>query len=87
MAPGENSMPSQSIQTDLRDFVQFASQRVQRGDECSSLEELVKEWRNDTEYAEAVADVSQGIEDDAAGKAQPIEDAFSEVRRKLGISS
>ncbi len=80
-------MPSQSIQTELLDFVQFASQRVERGDECSSLEELVRQWRSDTEYAEAVADVRQGIEDDAVGKAQSIEDAFDEVRRKLGINS
>ncbi len=77
----------QSIQTELLDFVQFASQRVQSGDESSSLEELVKQWRRDHEYAAAVADVRQGMEDDAAGKAQPIDDAFADMRRKLGISS
>ena len=59
----------QSIQNELLDFVQFASQRVQSCDESSSLEELVKQWRSDHKYAATVADVRQGIEDDAADKA------------------
>ena len=80
-------MSTQSIQTELRDFVQFASQRVKRGDECSSLEELVKQWRCDSEYAGAVADVRHGMEADAAGKVQPVDEAFAEVRNKLGLKS
>ena len=39
-----------------------------------------------SEYAEAVADVRQGIADEAACKAQPLSDAFAEVRRQLGIA-
>ena len=77
----------QSIQTELLDFVQFASQRVQSGDEATSLEELVKEWRSDYEYAEGIADVRQGIEEDDAGKAQPIEGVFANLREKLGINT
>lgn len=78
-------MQTQSIQSELRDFVQFASRRVESGDDRSSLEELVKQWREAAEYNEAVADVRQGIIDDAQGKAQPLADAFADVRRKLGI--
>lgn len=79
-------MPTRSIQTELRDFVQFASQRVTRGEQCSSLEELVQQWRSDSEYAAAVADVKHGMKADAAGKAQPVHEAFAEVRNELGIT-
>ncbi len=79
-------MQTQSIQSELRDFVQFASRRVEGGDDRLSLEELVRQWRLGTECAEAVADVQQGILDDAEGKAQPLSDAFADVRRKLGIA-
>ena len=79
-------MQTQSIQSELRDFVQFASRRVESGDDRSSLEELVTQWRQGIEYAETVADVRQGIIDDAQGKAQPLADAFADVRKKLGIA-
>lgn len=79
-------MQTNSIQSELRDFVQFASRRVEGGDDRLSLEELVRQWRQDAEYNEAVADVRQGIIDDAQGKAQPLADAFVDVRRKLGIA-
>jgi hypothetical protein len=79
-------MQTQSIQSELRDFVQFASIRVQSGDNELSVEELVRQWRQTTEYAQAVADVSQGVSDAAQGKAQPISEAFADVRKKLGIS-
>jgi len=79
-------MQTQSIQSELRDFVQFASIRVQSGDNELSVEELVRQWRQTTEYAQAVADVSQGVSDAAQGKAQPISEAFAGVRKKLGIS-
>lgn len=51
-----------------------------------SLEELVRQWRLGTEYAEAVADLQQGIIDDAERKAQTIANAFAEIRSKLGIA-
>lgn len=79
-------MQTQSIQSELRDFVQFASRRVEGGDDRLSLEELVRQWRLGTEYAEAVADVQQGILDDAEGKAHPLSDAFADIRRKLGLA-
>jgi len=79
-------MQTQSIQSELRDFVQFASSRVQTGDDGLSVEELVRQWRQTTEYAQAVEDVRQGTTDAAQGKAQPISEAFADVRQKLGIA-
>lgn len=79
-------MQTQSIQSELRDFVQFASNRVESGEDRLSVEELVRQWRQTSEFAQAVADVRQGIADAAQGNAQPISDAFADVRRKLGIT-
>jgi hypothetical protein len=79
-------MQTQSIQSELRDFVQFTSRRLEGGDDRLSLEELVRQWRQGTEFAEVVADVQQGIRDEAEGKAQPLWDAFADVRRKLEIA-
>lgn len=79
-------MQTQSIQSELRDFVQFATRLVECGNNHLSLEELVRQWRLSTEYAEAVADVQQGTIDDAERKAQTSADAFAEIRSKLGIA-
>lgn len=79
-------MQTQSLQTELRDFVQFASTRVETGDDGISLEELVRQWQQATEYAQAVSDVRQGITDAAKGLAKPISDVFLDVRQKLEIA-
>ena len=79
-------MQTQSIPSELRDFVQFASRLFENVDDGLSLEELVRQWRQDAEYNKAVADVRQGIFDDAKGKAKPLADAFANLRLKLGIA-
>ena len=79
-------MSSPSIKNELQDFVQFATRRVEHGEGGESVEDLVQLWRNETEYAEAVEDVHQGLMDDADGRAEPIADAFATIRRQLGIA-
>ena len=69
-----------------QEFVRFASRHVEQGADVSSVEELVNQRRQNSEYAEAVADVRQGILDEAACKSQPLTDAFAELRNKLGIA-
>ena len=86
MKHGENKMTSNSIQSELQEFVQFASSRVGQGEVFSSVEELVRRWRQNSEYAEVVDDVRQGIEDEASGKSKPLSEVLVEVRRKLGIT-
>jgi len=86
MTLGENQMTTNSIQSELQEFVRFASSRVGQGEDFSSVEELVRRWRQNSEYAEAVDDVRQGIEDEASGKSKPLSEVFVEVRRKLGIT-
>ena len=79
-------MSSPSIKHELHDFVQFATRHVEHGEACESVENLVQLWRNETEYAEAVEDVHQGLRDDADGRAEPVTDAFANIRRQLGIA-
>ena len=79
-------MQIQSIQSELQDFVQFASRRVASGDDSLSLEDLVRQWRLGAEYAETLADVQQGLIDESQATAQPLADAFVDIRRKLGIA-
>ena len=79
-------MTSNSIQSELQEFGQFASSCVGQGEVFSSVEELVRRWRQNSEYAEVVDDVRQGIEDEASGKSKPLSEVFVEVRRKLGIT-
>lgn len=79
-------MTTNSIQSELQDFVRFASSRVGQGEVFSSVEELVRRWRQNSEYAEVVDDVRQGIEDEASGKSKSLSEVFVEVRRKLGIT-
>ena len=86
MTLGENQMTTNSIQSELQEFVRFASSGVGQGEDFSSVEELVRRWRQNSEYAEAVDDVRQGIEDEASGKPKPLSEVFVEVRRKLGIT-
>jgi hypothetical protein len=83
---GEYQMPSHSIKTDLQDFVQFAMRRIGCGDCGASVEDLVQQWRSDSEFAATVSDVRQGLMDDAGGRAESATDAFAEVRRQLGIA-
>ena len=64
-------MPNHSIKTDLQDFVQFATHRIERGDSSESVEALVQQWRTDVEFSQTVADIRQGLADKAAGLAEP----------------
>ena len=79
-------MQSQSIQSELRDFLQYASDRITSGGERLSIEELLKQWRQSSEFDQSVEDVRQGVIDAGQGKAVPISVAFSDVRKKLGIA-
>lgn len=79
-------MPGEAILSDLQDFVRFATTRIERGKSGESIEDLVREWRNDSEFAETVADVRQGFVDHAAGRAESVESVFADIRRQLGIA-
>jgi hypothetical protein len=71
---------------ELASFHQFASEKLDHGGTDSTLEDLLRLWRQEQEYAKTVEDIREGIEDYAAGKAEPLAKAFRDIRRDLGLA-
>jgi|GEM_PF-1784986 len=71
---------------------QFVKEQIAEGTYANRSEllqaavELFKE-SIDRETAEVVAAVEQGLEDHRNGKSQPLDEAFSDIRKSLGLSS
>ena len=78
-------MSSQTIQVEFQEFVQFATRRIERGEAGETVEDLVQQWRVGVDYAQTVADIRQGITDEACGRAVSVSEAFANVRRQVGI--
>lgn len=70
---------------ELASFTHFAQQKLSEGEAELSLEECVRLWRLQTERQATLEDIQQGRADLAAGLAQPLADAFNDVRRQLGL--
>lgn len=70
---------------ELEDFARFAADRLRHGDNVPSLEECLRQWRADCEFQETVADVRQSLDDCASGRTKPLDQAFDDVRRRLGL--
>lgn len=70
---------------ELDDFVIFARDQLAADDSKASLEDCVRLWRERRERLETVADVIQGMRDDDAGLGVPLNEAFADIRRQLGI--
>ena len=70
---------------EFEDFVLFVVNQMRSGHRTETVEELVRQWRLTSETAGMIADVRQGIADDALGLAYPIEDVFAEIRNMLGV--
>ena len=70
---------------ELESFTQFAARRLSDGDTGSSLEECLQQWRVDCERRELQEDVQASLDDYAAGRVKPLDQAFDDVRRQLGL--
>mgnify|MGYP003395115925 CR=1 FL=1 len=70
---------------ELESFTQFAARRLSDGDTVPSLEECLQQWRADCERRELHEDVQASLEDYAAGRVKPLDQAFDDVRRQLGL--
>ncbi len=70
---------------ELESFTQFAARRLNDGDTVPSLEECLQQWRVDCERRELQEDVQASLEDYAAGRVKPLDQAFDDVRRQLGL--
>lgn len=68
--------------SELDSFYRFASSRVEEGG-VESLPECLKLWRIERE--ETIAAIKEGLEDVAAGRTQPLDEAIAEIRDELGL--
>jgi hypothetical protein len=68
---------------ELHEFHQFAGDRLDRNG-VQSLHELVSEWEAAREHQRSVAAIRESVAQYEAGLSLPVEEAFAEVRRKLG---
>jgi hypothetical protein len=69
-------------QSELDTFYHFASCRLEEGF-VESLSDCVNQW--EIEKAETIAAIKEGLEDVAAGRTQPFEEAIAEIRAELGL--
>ncbi len=69
---------------DLDDFREFAIEAINNGD-VATLAECVRLWEDHRDYEETVAAIREGLEDSAAGRTQPVDEAFADIRRELGL--
>ena len=72
-------------QQEIDNFAQFARQRLDQETSALSLEECLRQWREEIEEAEAINDVRQGMADHAAGLAEPLQRTFESLRRDLEL--
>lgn len=71
-------------QTEIDAFRDFAMEKVNNGG-VESLAECLRMWEDHREYEESVAAIREGLEDVAAGRTKPVDEAFADIRRELGL--
>ena len=69
---------------ELENFSRFAAQRLRQGDQLPSLEECLRQWREESEREELLADIQAGLDDVEQGRGQPVDEAFADIRQQLG---
>lgn len=72
---------------EIESFSRFASQRLKHGESMPSLEECLRQWRAEFELRETVTEIEQSLNDVAHGRVKPVDQAFDDVRRRLGWKS
>ncbi len=65
---------------ELENFTHFAQQSLTAGDPNLTLEDCVRLWRQHREQQATVDDIEQGWIDYEKGLAQPLAEAFEDVR-------
>jgi hypothetical protein len=70
---------------DLRDFTQFAGEKLNRGEAVSMLD-LANQWEAQRREAEGtIANIRESHEDIAAGRVASVAETFAEIRQQLGL--
>ena len=60
--------------------------RMATGRYASEDDVLRRALRTLAEYDEAIADIQEGMDDEAAGRLRPLDPVDSEIRHKLGFA-
>ena len=71
------------IPTDAEAFHAFLTRQLSGSGRDKAPEELLQVWRQ--EYAEAVHDIREGIQEMEAGKMRPLRDVDAELRKRYNI--
>ncbi len=70
---------------EIDDFRDFAVQKLDEGG-FSSLAECVHLWEEKREFDESVAGIKESLEDIAAGRTKPVEQAFDDLHQEIVAS-
>ena len=70
---------------DLQSFQLFADEMLTSGT-AESLQEILDKWNARREHQQSVAGIKESISQYEAGEGLPVDQAFDEIRRKLGWS-
>jgi hypothetical protein len=70
------------VPSDTEAFHQFITAYIESGGVDTSPEDLLKLWRlQEQDRAETLEDIQQGLQDYKDGKAEPLSEAFDDIRR------
>ena len=69
---------------DLQAFKCFADEKLANGG-ADSISDLVRQWEAQRESQETIADILESHADIEAGRVKPLDEAFADVRKKIGL--
>lgn len=64
-------------------FHRFATGKLEAGATDLSLEDLLRIWRTETDRAETVESIRQGVADMEAGRCHTLEEVDAEIKRRF----
>ena len=68
---------------ELSDFHRFAEERLSFGS-VATLQALLDEWSAQREHQQSIEGIRESMRQYEAGQALPLDEAFAEIRQKLG---
>jgi hypothetical protein len=68
---------------ELLDFNRFAEEKLSDGG-AENLQALLDEWNDQRAHEQSIAGIRESVAQYEAGEGLPVEEAFNEIRRKLG---
>ena len=69
---------------DLQAFKRFADEKLAGGG-ADSITDLAGQWEAQRESRETIADILESHSDIEAGRMKPLDEAFADVRKKMGL--